>query len=108
MADADDKPTTSPAVHAPPTGPIITIQRDDSDTALERAVDFDDDHLPRDTAPLDRADLDALRELADGDGELGGRTDEVDLSGLDDDDDVADDTLTDTLASEAVPDLDDG
>lgn len=109
MADTDDMPTAPPGPPPSATAPIIPVQRDDSDTALERAVDLDDEHLPRDTAPLERADLDALRALADDDelDGLGGPTDEVDLSALEDDDEGSDDTLNDTVASEAVPELDD-
>lgn len=111
MADSDDTPKTPPRAPDNSTAPIIPVQRDDSDTALERAVDLDDDHLPRDTAPLDRADLDALRALAESDdiGEpLGGPTDEVELAEMELDEDVSDDTMNDTMASDAVPDLDDG
>ncbi len=90
------------------TAPVTPVQRpaDESDTALERAVEFDDDHLPRDTAPLDRADLDALRALADSEGDagLGGPTDELDLSEFEVDEDGPDDTMNDTVASVAVPD----
>ena len=110
MADAEDDPTTPPSTLPSATAPIIPVQRDDSDTALERQVELDDDHFPRDTAPLERADLDAIRALAEGDvdlDELGGPTDEVDLSEFEHDDDGSDDTLNDTVASEAVPDLDD-
>lgn len=110
MADADDKPTAPPSTLPSSTAPIIPVQRDDSDTALERQVDLDEDHLPRDTAPLERADLEAIRALAESDADLsglGGPTDEIDLSEFEDDDEGSDDTLNDTVASEAVPDLDD-
>lgn len=111
MADSRDTPKGDEKG----TAPVTPVQRPSkqSDTAFERAVDFDDDHLPRDTAPLERADLDALRALVDVEGEepLGGPTDEYEVGELplddDDDEDPSDDTLNDTVATEAVPDDDD-
>lgn len=110
MADSRDTSKSDPQI----TAPVVPVKRsaaDESDTALERAVEFDDDHLPRDTAPLDRADLDALRALADSEsGEpeagLGGPTDELDLSEFEVEEDGPDDTMNDTVASVAVPDED--
>lgn len=110
MAESRDTPKSEDKA----TAPVTPVQRPskESDTALERAVDFDDDHLPRDTAPLERADLDALRALVDVEAEepLGGPTDEFEVGELplddDDDEDPSDDTLNDTVASEVVPDED--
>lgn len=108
---ADDPKT--PNGEAQETAPIPRTGEDDRrDTALEPAVDFDDDHLPRDTAPLERADLDAIRALAEAEAEaaLGGPTDEIEVDPdalADDDDEPSDDTLNDTVASEAVDDDDD-
>lgn len=109
MAESRDTPKSDDKA----TAPVTPVQRPskESDTALERAVDFDDDHLPRDTAPLERADLDALRALVDVEAEepLGGPTDEFEVDALpidDDDEDPSDDTLNDTVASEVVADED--
>lgn len=99
----------------PATEPIPTA--DVRDTALQPSVDFDDDHFPPDTAPLDRDQLAALRSMVEEEQELdgstgtmdesmsalGGPTDEIDLAGLRDlDSGDPEDTLNDTIKAPAV------
>lgn len=91
------------------TAPVPRITLDDvRDTALEHAVDLDDDHLPRDTAPLDGATMESLKALMDEDDDDEQATDEFDLSGLALDESISDDTLTDAVASSSTSDSSEG
>ena len=91
--DSDDGSSTSPETD------LHDDRFDTAVTAIEPSFD-DDYHLPRDTAPLDRNTLDAIRAITDA--EESGTTDEVELDGLSLDDATTDEIHTDTLKAPRV------